>query len=181
MGAALIVVGLLQPVTHLPETPAVIAEHVPTHSVQEAKISLKDPIPLATTANIPTPKDNETIIWEYLMQQGFTKNQTAGIMGNLQQEHGFQTSDVAGGLGIAQWIGNRRANLMARGDYLSINTQLQFLMDELNSTGIASQIKSVDSIDHATIVFQNQFERCGVCREDQRLNYAYAIASKHAG
>lgn len=179
MGAALVLVGLLQPVTHIPETPAVIAERVPIHSVQEEKLNLKDPIALATTANIAVPKDNETIIWDYLTQQGFTRNQTAGIMGNLEQEHGFQTSDVPGGLGIAQWIDNRRDNLMGRPDYLSINTQLQFLMDELNSTGISNQIKSVDSIEHSVVTFQNQFERCGQCMEGNRISYAHRIAGSH--
>lgn len=138
-----------------------------------------EPTPVTTLTASVAPLNNESITWNFLIAQGFTRNQTAGIMGNLQQEHGFQTSDVPGGLGIAQWMGNRRDNLMARENYLDINVQLQFMMDEMNSSGIVNTIKSYDGIVYAVQVFQNQFERCGVCMEGQRINYAYAILNKY--
>lgn len=116
---------------------------------------------------------NEQITWDFLISKGYTRNQTAGILGNLRQEHNFNTSDVAGGLGIAQWIGNRRENLMARGNYTDIHVQLQFLYDELQAHTIP------DNLSGATLTFQNQFERCGDCRQDQRLNYAQDILGKH--
>lgn len=115
------------------------------------------------------------------MNSGFTRNQTAGIMGNLQQEHGFQTSDVGGGLGIAQWIGGRRANLMARDNYLDINVQLKYLLDELNGPEAAAgrAVRAAGTVEEAVVAFQNKFERCGICMEGKRINYAYAIAARH--
>lgn len=115
------------------------------------------------------------------MSQGFTRNQTAGIMGNLQQEHGFKTSDVGGGLGIAQWIGGRRSALMGKPNYLDINVQLTFLMEELNSyeRGANAAIRASQSIEEAVVAFQNKFERCGICNQGARVNYAYTINSRH--
>lgn len=125
--------------------------------------------------------DNETIAWNFLISQGYTRNQTAGIMGNLQQEHNFKTDDVPGGLGIAQWMGNRRANLMARPDYLNINVQLQFLVDELNSVegNAKAAILANDSVESATMAFSSKFERCGICKNEQRIQYAYQILGRH--
>src|SRR3990167_9928557 len=37
------------------------------------------------------PQNNEDVVWNFLIAQGFTKVQTAGIMGNLKQEHQFRT------------------------------------------------------------------------------------------
>ena len=141
------------------------------------------PEPAASTTPVVPVKDNETIIWERLIAEGFTRNQTAGIMGNLQQEHNFKTDDVAGGLGIAQWIGNRRANLMARADYLNINVQLDFLMEELRGGEKVAYnaIIAVDSLENAVISFQNKFERCNpyYCNPQQRINYAYGVLGRH--
>ncbi len=125
--------------------------------------------------------NNEGIAWNFLLDNGFSAEQAAGIMGNLMQEHRFQTSDTAGGLGIAQWTGGRRNSLLSRENPYDIYTQLQFLMDELN-TGYArakNAILASTSIEDATRAFQNQFERCGICREDLRINYAYDIYRKY--
>lgn len=138
------------------------------------------PVPVATPAPLQSG-DNETIAWNFLSAQGFTREQTAGIMGNLQQEHGFKTSDVPGGLGIAQWMGGRRANLMARANYTDINVQLQFLIDELN--GVEGRAKAgilaSGSVEQSTIAFSTLFERCGDCRNSTRIQYAYAILGRH--
>lgn len=135
----------------------------------------------ARSRSTTSATENESIIWDYLLAQGFSKVQTAGIMGNLQQEHHFDTSDTSGGLGIAQWTGGRRTNLISRGDYLNIHVQLQYLMDELNGgyAYVKNAILNATTIEDATIIFQNKFERCGVCREDQRINYAYEIYERH--
>lgn len=120
-----------------------------------------------------TPSENQTITWNFLLAQGFSREQTAGIMGNLMQEHGFQTT----GDGLAQWTGGRKAALMARPDPYNINTQLQFLMDELN-TGYRpakNAILAATTVDDAVRAFQNLYERCGICVESRRIQYAYNI------
>lgn len=129
------------------------------------------------SAYMVAPSENESIVWSFLIQQGFNRNQTAGIMGNLQQEHNFQTS----GDGLAQWIGGRKARLMAMPDPYNIHTQLNFLMVELNGgyIGVKNNLMATNDVVTATRIFQNQFERCGVCAEGQRINYAFAILGRY--
>lgn len=135
-----------------------------------------------TTSSSTSAGENETITWDFLKSQGFSDIQVAGIMGNLMQEHRFQTSDTPGGLGIAQWTGGRRNNLLSMANPYDIYTQLQYLMVELNGgyTAAKNSILSSTSIEAATRAFQNQFERCGICREETRINYAYDIYNRYA-
>jgi hypothetical protein len=88
---------------------------------------------------------NESKIENYLAAQGLSKVAIAGILGNLQQEHGFQTSNVPinaagdGGMGIAQWTGSR---LTAEEGYAksqglsatSLVAQLGYMMKELHGS-----------------------------------------------
>ena len=124
-----------------------------------------------------SPTENESITWTFLIGQGFSREQTAGIMGNLKQEHGFNTT----GDGLAQWTGSRKAALMARSDPYNIYTQLDFLMYELNGSyrGVQTAIKASTSVEEATIIFQNKFERCGLCVQDRRIQYSYDILASH--
>lgn len=124
-----------------------------------------------------TPSENETITWNYLLAQGFSRNQTAGIMGNLKQEHGFNTT----GDGLAQWTGGRKANLLSRPDPYNIYTQLDFLMWELNGGYAAAknEILASSTVEGAVRAFQNKFERCGVCAEGSRIQFAYNILASH--
>ena len=124
-----------------------------------------------------TPTENETITWDFLISNGFTKFQAAGIMGNLMQEHGFNTTDTSGGYGIVQWTGGRRSELLSIAYPENIYTQLNFLMHEFNTNyvGVRDAVKLANTIDDATIIFQNKFERCGLCRESQRVKFAYDI------
>lgn len=122
-------------------------------------------------------EDNKSITWNYLISQGFSRNQTAGIMGNLQQEHGFRTD----GDGLAQWTAGRKANMLSRPDPYSIHSQLAYLMEELNGgyIGAKNSILVSSSVEDSTVAFQNQFERCGNCRESQRISYAYKILAQY--
>jgi hypothetical protein len=150
-----------------------------------ASITTKQPVKqveiVGAKGEYTTPSENETITWNFLIVNGFSRYQTAGIMGNLMQEHGFNTSDAGGGYGLVQWTGSRRAELMAQAHPENIYTQLNFLMHELNTnySGVRDAIKASGTVDEATIIFQNQFERCGICIQDQRIQFAYNILASH--
>jgi uncharacterized protein YabE (DUF348 family) len=124
-----------------------------------------------------SPTENEAITWNYLLAHGYTRNQTAGIMGNLQQEHGFRTD----GDGIAQWTGGRKANLMSRPDPYNIYTQLDFMLEELNGgyARVNANIKAASTVEQAVVAFQNGYEGCGVCMQSNRIQFAYAILGRH--
>ena len=126
------------------------------------------------------PINARDFVWSYLSKH-FTREQTAGIMGNLRQEHNFNTSDVAGGLGIAQWIGGRRARLMTKPNYNTLTGQLDYLMEELNGSESAagSAIRSARTVEEATVAFESLFERCGDCRTGTRIQYAYGILASY--
>jgi len=155
--------------------------------IEIASLVTKQPIKQIEVAGVnydgelTSASQNESITWAFLLSQGFTRNQTAGIMGNLMQEHRFNTGDTAGGLGIAQWIGGRRLALMGIQDYTNIYVQLDYLMYELNGSekNAYNAILGTSSVADAVRAFQNKFERCGICLEDQRISYAYQILGRH--
>lgn len=124
-----------------------------------------------------TPSENETITWNYLMTNGFNRVQTAGIMGNLMQEHRFNTT----GDGLAQWTGGRKAKLYSKPYPNNIYTQLDFLMEELNGgyAGVRDKIRSSNSLAEAVRIFQDGFEKCGTCAESNRIKYASNILASH--
>lgn len=119
-------------------------------------------------------KSSEQVAWEFFISKGFTAEQTAGIMGNLKQEHNFKTSDVPGGLGIAQWMGARRERLIQRGSHLDLNSQLNFIIEEFETTESAAYrgVKASSTVEQSTIAFQNLYERCGKCMQDTRIQFA---------
>ncbi len=124
-----------------------------------------------------TPSQNESITWDFLMGKGLSREQTAGIMGNLQQEHGFNTT----GDGLAQWTGGRKSALLSRPDPYSIHTQLDFLWYELSGSyaSVLGQIRASSSVEGAVRAFQNGYERCGICAESKRIQFAYNILASH--
>jgi uncharacterized protein YabE (DUF348 family) len=150
-----------------------------------ASITTKQPVKQTEVIGVKgeynTPSENETITWGFLMANGFTRQQAAGIMGNLMQEHGFNTSDTSGGYGLVQWTGGRRSELMSMPYPENIYTQLNFLMHELNTSyaGVQNDIKAYDSLENSVSVFQNKFERCGICMESQRIQFARNILASH--
>lgn len=124
-----------------------------------------------------TPSENESITWSFLMGKGLTREQTAGIMGNLMQEHHFKTS----GDGLAQWTGGRKARLMALDDPYNIHTQLNFMWTELTGpySSTLNNIRASTTVEASVRYFQNGYERCGLCMEDRRIQYAYNILASH--
>jgi hypothetical protein len=118
-------------------------------------------------------ESSEEIAWKFFISKGYTPIQTAGILGNLKQEHNFNTD----GDGIAQWTGARLEQLKQRGNYRDLTVQLNFIIEELNGTeSVADKLlRSSYSVEEATIKFQNTYERCGDCRQSQRIAYALAF------
>ncbi len=116
---------------------------------------------------------NPQKIYSYFIGRGLTPIQTAGIMGNLQAESGFNpgveekgTARKDKGYGIAQWTFGRRTNLESfasgKGKPASdLGVQLDFLWSELNGaykTKVLDVIKGTASLEVATYVFLEKFE-----------------------
>ena len=146
-----------------------------------ASLTIKQPIKQTEVVGVKgqytTPSENETITWQYLTSHGYSRIQTAGIMGNLMQEHHFETS----GDGLAQWNGGRKAELFSMPYPTNIYTQLAFLVHELSTNygDVGNEIKSTNSLSQVVRVFQNKFERCSICAESSRIMYAQNILASH--
>ena len=166
---------------------ATIRDGVEVSRTEIASITISSPKKqtevIGVKGNYSTPSENETIAWDYFIAAGLSRVQAAGIMGNLMQEHRFNTSDASGGFGIAQWTGGRRESIMSLPNSENIYVQLDFLMSELSGgySYVLDSIKSTNSIESVVEIFQDEFERCNpyYCMQDQRIDYARDILASH--
>jgi len=140
-------------------------------------------------------KDKVIIAFDFLKSKGFTSVQTSGIIGNLIQESGlnpYLEGDKGTSIGIAQWHNERKTAVInacpgtkvKSKDSNVINNlilcQLNFLYSELqnNEKSTLMSLQNQITIKGATISFQNNFERCGDCRESNRIAYAQQVFNK---
>ena len=109
----------------------------------------------------------------YFMSQGLTKEQSAGIVGNLMQESGAgidpNAKNKTGHRGIAQWDKNRWGNFekFAKQKGLDVNTreaQLQWIMEEMRTGGGGLSLKTLKGAKtsrQSAELFLKQYERSG--------------------
>jgi len=124
---------------------------------------------------------------------GLTGFQAAGVVGNLHYESGgfSQMQEAApmipgsaGGWGYAQWTGSRRRQFEAwaaeRGlGFSSYEANWGFLHHELANTSesrVIPMLRATTSLEQATRVFSDVFERPGIVRMESRI----AAARKYA-
>lgn len=106
-----------------------------------------------------------------LIDEGFPPHVAAGIVGNLDQESGFsddvinfkRRGDQGTAYGLAQWSSDRKDGLFEfAGDKAStLDGQIDYLIHELKTKpeyGFSDLMKS-KSVEEATVIFQNKFER----------------------
>lgn len=132
--------------------------------------------------------------WNFLRSKGLNEKSCSAIMGNIQQESGFNPDIVEGGTGIGyglcQWSYGRRTQLEAYGT--DIEHQLEFLWSELtgentditgasyqwiNKTGYLSHddfMSGNGSIEDLTASFCFCWERPAV--ESANLSYRQSSA-----
>lgn len=128
----------------------------------------------------------EEKVWYALRTAGYSEYATAGVMGNIYGECGFNPALVEAGngigFGLCQWSFERRTNLEAYArskniDPSDVNTQIEFLLTELSpeegpASGYASFIGTAGiygcnmdgwlnatSVEEATKQFCGWFER----------------------
>ena len=121
-----------------------------------------------------TKEDNRTteeVVWDYLKAAGYSDIQVAGIIGNLYQESGLNPARVESngeGIGLVQWSFGRKQSLInyasSKGvDWSDLETQLEFLVDELDSKQFYQPYKDTFmnpySVNEATEAFCFGFER----------------------
>lgn len=121
---------------------------------------------------------------DYLVDKGLTREQAAGILGNLMQESNLDTKilgDSGTSIGLAQWRKERRdalrnfANVTGK-DKFDYFTQLDFIIHELNTTekGAFEKLKQAKTVEEASDIFSKHYERPNInfAHNDKRRNYA---------
>ena len=130
-----------------------------------------------------TPTSSQIV--NFFMNKGLTKNQAKGIYGNIMQEsggkHNIVSRDGHNSYGLAQWTGTRKARLFSKyGTNPTVNQQLEYLWDELNSTekNALSALRNTTTVEDATKVFMQKFERPAnwAANFKNRLKHANSVA-----
>lgn len=130
-----------------------------------------------------TPTSSQIV--NFFMNKGLTKNQAKGIYGNIMQEsggkHNIVSRDGHNSYGLAQWTGTRKARLFSKyGTNPTVNQQLEYLWDELNSTekNALNALRNTNTVEDATKVFMQKFERPAnwAANFKNRLKHANSVA-----
>ncbi|MFC0233961.1 phage tail tip lysozyme [Vagococcus entomophilus] len=138
-----------------------------------------------------TQKENAQQVWNYLRAKGWSKEATAGVLGNMQQESGIMPDmDEYGsgvGYGLVQWTSvnqvpgrqyvQQKMNAAGiNGDYRSISAQLELLVwDMHHGQYIAkasypyspAQFIKLNNVATATVAFEANFERPAVTHPER--------------
>lgn len=122
-------------------------------------------------------------IWNFFKSKGLNDNAVAGIMGNIQQESGFNSKAVnksSGASGIFQWLGSRKTELQNYAKSIGkswedLSVQLDFAWKEMN----ASEKKALETLKKSNLTasqhaseFDRLFERSGKSQVAQRQQFA---------
>ncbi|MEU0500698.1 phage tail tip lysozyme [Nocardia sp. NPDC005998] len=131
-------------------------------------------------------------IYQYLRKKGFTPEQAAGILGNMQVESGFDTgayNPAEGAIGLCQWEGGRRHALEAFAasdpQHRSVtdwSLQVDFMIHELkgSESGAYGHLTSATSAAAAAAAFDQYYERSSGEARGKRVANANSIASSMA-
>jgi hypothetical protein len=109
----------------------------------------------------------------------------AGIVGNALQESRVDPTAVGDGgnsLGIFQWNTSRKTDLenhaaQIGGDPKSINTQMSWFVKEVTTSysGMISALNNSTSVNDATLIFEDTYERAGNPQMENRYAFAQEV------
>lgn len=148
-------------------------------------------------------------IWQFLRADGYSEQASAGIMGNLEAESGFNYTATEGhndwdpgyylgshGIGLCQWTSAGRQELLfsncdAEGvQWPTLHPQLVTLKMEMEGSswftsggvcGTLDDFKKLTDVNAATDIFCFGFERPGVPHIERRYESAQATLAQFAG
>ena len=120
---------------------------------------------------------------DFFIQQGWSPEQAAGLVGNLQAESGQNLDtnvfgDGGAGYGIAQWHGPRQRDFQrVMGRPLkgsSLEDQLKFVQWELTHSEkrAGQRLKAAKSADEAAAIIDQYYERSSGIHRTRRIKYA---------
>ena len=98
--------------------------------------------------------DNITIAWNFFMGKGVSPAATAAILGTLIKEtttvnpnaiNRGDGQDGSDSIGIMQWNSGRAANLRSRPNWQTLEVQLEFAWEEMNTRDVHLRMTGFDS------------------------------------
>jgi len=133
--------------------------------------------------------------FNYFVSRGYSKEQSAAIVGNLLQENSTlnpKTTNSIGHKGIAQWDPEVRYPALVKFSESkglnpeTLEAQLQFTEHELStgSGGLSkSRLQSVKTLEEATKLVRTQYLRPGEseAKDDNRLRNAQDVLKRYGG
>lgn len=132
-------------------------------------------------------RENQQIAYNYFLQKGLSPQASAGIVGNLMQESMLNPNavgDKGQSIGIGQWYKDRNTALKKAypDSYQTLDSQLNFIWDELNTTHTKAltKLREAPDAESATIAFQDEFERPNkkYARTENRVRFAQGVLNQ---
>lgn len=160
-----------------------------------------------TSSGVKADSNNVTdTVWRYFKEKGFSNAATAGIMGNIQQESGFDPKRLQNGKGPAAGLFQWENYITQKARWASLNnyakkrgtewtdliTQLDFAYSEMpgcfstyspgnwGTKVTLDEFKTWTNVDNCTEIFEKVFERAGTPRMENRKKYAKGFLELYA-
>jgi len=109
-------------------------------------------------------QDNIKKAVRFFISKGFSDIQVAALVGGFIQESGVRPDIVnpIGATGIAQWLGSRKTGLLKKPNPNTLETQLNFVIEEFNTTEKAAgdRLRKATTLEEA-ITAAAAYERYG--------------------
>ena len=173
------------------ESPYPFVTTTKTTSSQDTGFIHNNPEYISSPLRDPSPSNGNNTIKDplnavqFFKSKGLTIEQAKGIVGNLYQESGLNTTAVGDrgrSFGLAQWQGSRLQGLINFANKKGtkkedLETQLEYIWEELNTTEKKAlrALKSVSNVEQATTVFMKYYERPGTPKLENRINFAKSL------
>lgn len=155
---------------------------------EDIKNKIMGAIDITEAAEETPPTERAKKAFDFFVSKGYTPEQSAGIVGNLQAESGVNLDPTATGdngtaYGIAQWRGSRQDDFKAKYSKdikeSTFDEQLDFIIHELNNKESAANtaLKQAKTASQAANVFSDKYERPNkkYARPEKRQGYAENI------
>ena len=107
----------------------------------------------------------------------------AAIMGNIMQENRFGPQETGITVGICQWEGPRKIELMKKLEPFSLQTQIDFIFEEFETTERPARraFEEETNVAGAAEAFCSRFERAGMPQMERRIGYALVFCAQSLG
>ena len=163
-------------------------------AVSQGPSTVRPGIPVVVSASSPlfqSPVEKQAM--DFFQSRGWSREQAAGIVGNLVHESAGMnpeavSKDGYNSYGLAQWTGPRRIALFdyaaSRGEAIpSFQTQLEFVDQELGDSEKAAgdALRGAQTPEEAARIFSERFERPGIPHMERRVANAQRVYGGEGG